>query len=126
MNENTVSVNANTIALVALGVVGALLVLAVLSGKPIPLISRGRGDFVALLIIGIAMCALGPLRTIQPQEWAQPMNVVAIVLGTLALLLGVAVLTGIRVPLISNHRTAFVVLVIVILAKVVLAGLHHA
>ena len=71
------------------------------------------------------MCATGSLRDIQPNEWTHPVTVVAAALGGLALLIGIAVLVGIRIPLIADDRVAFVVLAIIVLAKVVLARLHH-
>lgn len=108
-----------------LGIVAALLVFAVLTDRPLPLISSDRAATFVLLILGFTMCAVGSLRHIQPDEWTHPVTVVAAVLGGLALLLGIAVLVGIRVPLISNERTALVILAIIVLAKVVLARLHH-
>lgn len=108
-----------------LGIVAVLLVLAVLTGRRIPLLSSDRAVFIALLVVGMAMCALGPLRNIQPDAWLRPMNVVAMVLGGLALLLGLVVLTGIRVPWIASDRSALVLLAIVILSKVLLSGVHH-
>ena len=53
------------------------------------------------------------------------MTVVAVVLGSLALLLSIAVLSGVRVPLIPNDRAAFVTLAIIMAAKVVLTAVHR-
>ena len=108
-----------------LGIVAALLVFAVLTDRPLPLISSDRAATIVLLALGFTMCAVGSLRNIQPNEWTHPANVVAAVLGGLALLLGTAVLLGISVPLISSDRTALVILAIIVLTKVVLARLHH-
>jgi len=126
MKSNSVSLNANSAVLGALGLLGALLVFAVLTGRQVPLISGDRRAFFILLVIGFVMCALGPMRSIPPREWGRPMNVIAVVLGGLALLLGLVVLTGIRVPLIPDNQAAFVVLAVIILSKVVLATVHHA
>jgi len=125
VKSNPVSLDANSLVLGALGLLGALLVSAVLTGKPIPLIARDRGAFFVLLAIGVVMCALGPLRSIRPGQWARPMNVVAAVLGGLALLLGLAVLTGRRIPLIPGDRAAVIALAVLVLSKVVLAAVHH-
>ena len=108
-----------------LGIVAALHVFAVLTNRPLPLISGDRAATVVLLVLGFVMCATGSLRNIQPDEWIHPLTVVAALLGGLALLLGLAVLVGIGVPLVPNERAAFVILAIIVLTKVVLARLHH-
>jgi len=126
MKSNSVSLNANSVVLGALGLLGALLVFAVLTGRQVPLISGDRRAFFVLLVVGFVMCALGPLRNIQPAEWGHPMNVIAAVLGGLALLLGLAVLTGMRIPLIPSSREAVTALAVIIVSKVVLAVVHHA
>jgi hypothetical protein len=125
MKSNALSLNASNIVLGVLGIMGALLIFAVFTNRQIPLVSGHRAAFVALLIFGVVMCALGPLRSIQPTAWGQPMTVVAVVLGSLALLLSVAVLSGIRMPLIPNDRAAFVALAIIMVTKVVLTAVHH-
>ncbi len=116
----------NSIALGVLGAVAILMVSSVLAGKPLPLISSDRATFVVLLIVGMTMCALGPLRKIQPGRWTDPMNVVAIALGGLALLIALVLfsLRG-RLPFVSE-RTATLALAAIMLVKVVLATVHHA
>ena len=126
MKENTVLLNGNNLIVGALGVLAALLVFAVLTDKQVPLISGDRASFFVLLIIGFAMCTFGSLKGIQPDEWLHPLNLLASLLGSLALLLGLAVLTGFNVPLISDNRMALVILTVVIFSKVVLATLHRS
>ena len=125
MKSNSVSLDANSLVLGALGLLSALLVVAMLTGKQIPLISNHRIAFFVLLAIGFVMCALGPLRYIQPNQWTHPMNVVAALLGGLALLLGVAVLARWRIPLIPGKHAALLLLAGIIVSKVILATVHH-
>jgi hypothetical protein len=125
MKTNTLSLSGNTAVVGGLAVLAAGLAFAVLTGRQLPLISGDRAASVALLIIGFAMCTFGSLQGIQPHEWLHPMNILASLLGVLALLLGVVVLTGAQVPLISGERAAFVALAVIIIAKVALAAVHH-
>jgi hypothetical protein len=125
MKSNSVSLNANSIVLATLGLVGAVLVLAVLTNRQIPLVSGDRRAFFVLFAVGFVMCALGPLRNVQPKAWMQPMNVIAALLGGLALFLGIVVLTDWRLSLIPDNRAAFIALAVIVLSKVVLATLHH-
>ena len=126
MKSNSVSLNANSLVLGALGLLGALLVIAVLTDRPIPLISSHRGAFFVLLTVGFVMCSVGPLRNIQPNQWLQPMNVAAALLGSLALLLGMAVLAGWKIPLLPGNRESILLLAGIVLSKVILATVHHA
>jgi hypothetical protein len=119
MKANTTSFDTNSL------VVGGLGILAVLTGKSIPLLAGDRAAFFALLIIGFAMCAQGPLRNIQAEQWLQPMNILASLLGGLALLLALIVLFGLDLPLVSDDGVAFSLLAIIICSKVVLAAVHH-
>ena len=125
MKANAPSLSGNYVLLGGLGILASLLVWAVLSSREIPLISGDRAAFFTLLIIGFAMCSFGALSNIQPNEWLHPMNLIGITLGSLAVLLGVAVLTGIELPLVSGDRAAFITLAIIISSKVVLARMHH-
>jgi hypothetical protein len=78
-----------------LGIVAVLLVAAVLTNTSVPFISGDRAAFVALAVIGMSMCALGGIGKAQAGlGWAHPLTIVGIVLGSLALLLVAAVLTG--------------------------------
>ena len=95
--------------------------LAIHQPRVTDLIPTRRWTLVVLLLTA---CSLHH-RNVEPDEWTHPVTVVAAVLGGLALLIGITVLVGIRLPLIANERTAFVVLAVTMLAKVVLARLHH-
>lgn len=125
MKTNTLSLSGNNVVVGGLAVLAAGLVFAVFTGRQLPLIAGDRAAFFALLIIGFAMCTFGSLQGIQPHEWLHPMNVLASLLGVLALLLGAAVLAGTDLPLIPGDRTAFVTLAVIILAKMTLAAVHH-
>ena len=112
-----------------LGIVAAVLIVVVLTERHtnLPLISEYRGAFVVLLLIGIAMCSFGPLGSVftTPDGWRQPMNLIAIVLGVLALALVVPVFTGVQVPLIADERAAFIALAVIGAAKLALTIIHR-
>ncbi len=110
---------------ILLGNLGALLSAAILSDVKLPLISSQRAAFVALLIVGGVLSALGSVRNVPPRERLRHFYLVVYVLGSLALLLGAAVVSGVRVPLVSGERAALVSLAGIVLFKMVLARLHH-
>jgi hypothetical protein len=110
-----------------LGVAAILVITAVLTGRneDLPLISSNKSAFLALAVIGFAMCIFGSLSNIQPDEWLEPMNIIASMLGVLAILLVLAVMSGTKIPLMESNNSAFTVLTVIIIAKVILATFHH-
>ena len=123
MMERTSSVNWGLLALVA---VALLLVVAVVTGRRLPLITGDKAAFYTLLIVGVAMCAMGPLAEIAEKgAWLSLSGLIGIILGGLALVLAAAVLFGIQLPLIASERTAFLALAGIVVAKVLAAGVHR-
>jgi len=108
--------------LILLGLVSAGVVAAALTGTRLPLIGSDRSSLIALIILGMSMCALGMQTT--DYGWLNPFNVVGIILGALALGLTAAVIAGVRVPYISGDRAAVIALALIMAAKVILAVLR--
>lgn len=104
---------------IVLGVVVTLFVLAVLRGRNVPFSSTDRGAFFSLAVLGFIMCSLAfPLRSPAPSwNWLNPLVIVAMLLGGLALVLVIAVLFRIPLPLIASERQAFIVMAVIIAAK---------
>src|SRR5690554_6229939 len=105
MSRNLSNVNLpanNSFLVAALGIIAALLVAAVVTNRPIPLINSERGALIALVVIGMAMCALGGIGpAIAKYGWTSPIFIVGAVLGVLMLLIPGAVLAGVQLPLIT-------------------------
>lgn len=106
--------------LILLGLLSAGVVAAGLTGTRLPLIgSSDRSTLIALIVLGMSMCALGMQTT--TYGWLNPFNLVGTILGTVALGVAVAVLAGVRVPYVSGDRAAVIALALVMVVKVVLA-----
>jgi len=114
------SLNKTDVARSALGILAALLVLAALGGWRLPLISGARAAFVALLGMGCMLCALGALCNIPPGRWSHPLNLIAILLGNLGALLSAAILSDVKLPLISGERLRHFYLVVYLLGSLAL------
>jgi hypothetical protein len=108
-----------------LGVIAFLVILAVLTGKNVdlPLISEGRGAFFILFLVGFAMCTLGGVGHVSPGPGALLHNVIGGVLGVLLLLLGAAVLFNVKASFIPDERGSFVLLALLMTAKLVTTNL---
>ena len=111
-----------------LGIVALVMVVAVLTGRQLPLISTERGAVLALTVIGIVMCMLGGIGPTQSQYgWTHPFMLVGIVLGALALIVSGLTLIGanVSVPLISTDRSALIALSVIIVLKVLMVALQR-
>lgn len=104
------------IGTIALSALAAIVTLATLAGTQLPLIDGARAAVLALAVIGVVMCiAYG-------MQWNRnPINIIGMVLGVLALVLAGAVLFSIQLPLIADDRTALIVLGVIVAVKVLLA-----
>ena len=98
-----------------------LLVLAVLTGRKVPLISGDRAAFIALAVIGFGMCSIGMGKIATGLGWTHPITIVGIVLGTLIILFVIAMLAGWQVPFIADYRAAFITVAVIGLVKWALA-----
>lgn len=87
------TIQPGTIVATLLGLVGAAIVWATLTGTPIPLLGSERAALVALVVIGFAMCATsgwGANGTIP----TGPLSIVAAVAGVLTVFVLGAVIFG--------------------------------
>jgi hypothetical protein len=123
MNTTSTPFNGNYLIAAILGILAVVLVFFFLTGRPIPLISGERAAFIALAVLGLAMCATGGIGTaIGQYGWAHPITIIGSILGVLALVLVGATLLNIRLPLVPDDRAAFIALAVLGFAKVVVEG----
>ena len=104
----------------------ALFIFAFLTGKKVPLISGDKAAFVILFILGFSMSVLAGIR--DAGNFQQMISLVMIplmVLGALAVLLFIATLIGIKIPLISGYRRAFIAMATIIASKWVIVHLYN-
>lgn len=106
------------------GILSAGLVAAVAAGVNIPVLGNGRAAYFTLLVLGFAMCARA--MKLETYGWTNPFNIAGIVLGSLALLLTVAVLFRIPLPQITTDKAAIIALAAIMAIKVVVALVRGA
>jgi hypothetical protein len=83
-----------------------------------------RLTLAAVGLAGMAMCTAGIGRVAASNNWTHPLSIVAYALGALALLIVIAGLVGWKLPLITTEWQAVVAVLVIIVAKVALTGLH--
>lgn len=104
-----------------LALVAVAILVAVLTGINERL---GIGDsvaFWALFVVGLIICAIGPLGQGVTYGWWNPLHIAGYVLGALLLLLGASIPFGMAIPGVSSVRGAVVLLGGLMIVKGVLA-----
>ncbi len=126
MTTNTMTSPANGIITLVLGLLAAGLVFMVLTGRDVPIVGNGAGALLALDIIGIAMCTLSGIGSVQSTlGWTHPLTIIGSILGVAALLVVVLPLLGVRLPLVADTRSAVLALAVIMLIKVSLMGVER-
>lgn len=127
MNANTVTDLTDYAISIGLGILGALFVAAVLRGQRIgPLDFNYRGAFFVLAALGFVMCtlALSSRSGGASWSWTNPLTILAMTLGALAIVLVLLMVLRVQPPFISSERGAFIALAAIIAAKVVVGHLR--
>lgn len=104
----------------------ALFIFAFLTGKKVPLISGDKAAFIILFILGFSMSVLAGIRDGENFQQMIPLVMISLmVLGALAVLLFIVTLIGIKIPLISGYRRAFVAMAAIIASKWAIVHLYN-
>ena len=119
---NPLILNSLYIVAAIFGVLALILALAQLTDSPIPLISGIREAFFALTILGFVSCSFAMYASGELYGWLDPIHILAAVIGVLLTVLVGAVFFQIQLPFVSDDGTAFLILAVLILIKVVMVN----
>ena len=115
--SETSALNPSVLILAALA---AAVVFIALRGSSLPLLSNLKVNLAILLVLGMAICAQGGIgRVAAAGQWAHPLAILAYLLGAAILVLAAAVFFNIRLPLVTSQQQAFVIIVMLMGAKIV-------
>lgn len=126
MKANSLSTGgANTMVIIS-GILATLLIIAVLTGRKIPLLSTPRAAVLALVVLGLAMCSQGGIgRIAATGAWLHPLSIISYVLGAVIVLIGIAALFGKQIPPLNSYYQSFVAVAVIALVKLVLTTVHR-
>ena len=94
-----------------------------LTGAKLPYISGSRATLLMLAAAGFAMCSFGAIGDFIGKAPAHPLTIAGYLLGALALFIGIVHIANLKVPYLSDHKTAFALLAIIIVVKFIIARL---
>ena len=126
MKTNSLPTGETNLAVIALGILAAVLVFAVLTERKLPLLSSDRAAVLVLIVIGMAICSqVGIGRVAANQEWMHPLAILGYLLGGAIILIGIATLFGKLIPPMTSFHQAFLAVTLIAAAKVVLSTIHR-
>ncbi|HLO27799.1 MAG TPA: hypothetical protein VK249_01610 [Anaerolineales bacterium] len=126
MKTNTMSTSGTSLAVIALGILAALLVLAVLTGRKVPLLSTDRSALLALVVIGMFMCAQGGIGRLSASgAWLHPFSIIGYLLGAAIIVIGIAALFGKYIPPLTSYYQSFTTVAVIAAIKLVLTTIHR-
>jgi|GEM_PF-4364942 len=103
-----VASGSSNLTLVILGLLNAGIVAAVLTGTRLPLLKTDRAAFIAVFVLGMAMCSIG--MRVGKFSWTSWSMIFGAVVGTALLAFSLSVMFGVKQPHIANDRVAVLVL----------------
>jgi hypothetical protein len=126
MKTNTMSTNGINLAVLALAVLAALLVLAVFTGRKVPLLSSDRAALFALVTIGMLMCSQGGMGRVSASgSWLHPFAIIGYLLGAVIITIGVVAVFGRNIPPLTSYYESFVMVTAIAIVKLVLTTIHR-
>ncbi len=126
MKTNALSTSGVNPVVIFLGILAALLVYAVLTGRRVPILTTDRSALLGIIIIGMAICSrIGIGRVSALGAWAHPFSIIGYLLGAAIILIGLAALFGKQIPPLTSYHQSFQAVVVIALTKIVLTTIHR-
>ncbi len=126
MKANPLTTGGSNLVVIVLGILAALLVFAVLTGRKVPLLSTDRAALLALVVIGMFICMQGGIGRVSASgEWPHPFSILGYLLGAAIVLIGIAALFGKNIPPLTSFYQSFTAVTVIAAVKLVLTTFHR-
>jgi hypothetical protein len=121
MKGNTMNFTNGILVPLVLGILAAVIVFSAVTGKQLPLISTPRMALIALLVVGMTMCAMGGIGQVGASgRWASPLAIIGYLLGACILVVILSAFTGWKLPLIQGEAQTVLAVGVLMLVKYVI------
>ena len=112
--------------ILVLAALAAIVVFVTLKGVNLPLLSNLKVNLAILIVLGMSICTQGGIGRIAATGlWTHPLAIVGYILGASILILAVRVFFNISLPFLVSQQQAFLVIAVLLCAKVVNAFAHY-
>lgn len=112
--------------ILVLAALAAIVVFVTLKGVSLPLLSNLKVNLAILIVLGMSICTQGGIgRIAATGQWTHPLAIVGYILGASILILAVCVFFNISLPFLASQQQAFLVIAVLLGAKMVNAFAHY-
>jgi hypothetical protein len=126
MKTTSAATSGNNMTVIALGILVALLIFVVLTGKKVPFLNSDRAALLALVAIGMLMCTQGGIgRVAATGAWLHSFTILGYLLGAVIVLIGIAALFGRQIPPLTSDYQSFIAVAVLAGIKLVLTTIHR-
>ena len=126
MKTNTMSTGGTNVSVIALGILAALLILMVLTGRKVPFLASDRAALLVLVVIGMLICSQAGIgRVAASGAWWHPFSIIGYLLGAAIVVIGIAALFGRNIPPLTNYYQSFAAVTVIAIVKLVLTTIHR-
>jgi hypothetical protein len=109
-----------------LAVLAGAVLFITLKGIKFPLLSNPKVALGVLIILGMTICAQGGIgRVAAVGNWTHPQAILGYILGATILLVSASVFFNFKLPFVTSQQQAFVVIAMLLSAKVINAFSHY-
>ncbi len=109
-----------------LAALAAGVVFVTLKGLNLPLLSNLKVNLAILIVLGMSICTQGGIGRIAASGlWTHPLAIMGYLLGVSILVLAFCVFFNINLPFIASQQQAFLVIAVLLGAKVANAFAHY-
>lgn len=126
MESKTIKPYDSLPGLIILGTLALILILAGLTGLSLPFLKTDQALLIALFVTGFFMCGRGPSSSlIRNGKMLTPLWITGLMFGLLAMLVLLSAFTSINLPLVTNAKSAFRALAVIIGIKAAIATVYQ-
>lgn len=126
MKTNTVSARGTNVSVIVLGILAALLIFAVLTGRKVPFLASDRIALLALVVIGMFICSQVGIGQVAARcIWWHPLSIAGYLLGAAIIVIGIAALFGRNIPPLTSYYQSFAAVTVIAVIKLVLTSIHR-
>jgi hypothetical protein len=126
MKTSTISEGGTNLAVIALGILAALLAFAFFTGRKLPLLASDRAALLAFVVVGMLMCSQGGIGRVSASgAWLHPLSILGYVLGAAIIVIGITALFGRNIPPLTSYYQSFTVVAVIAVIKLVLTTIHR-
>jgi hypothetical protein len=109
-----------------LAVLAGAVLFITLKGIKFPLLSNPKVALGVLIVLGMTICAQGGIgRIAAVGNWTHPQAILGYILGATILLVSASVFFNFKLPFVTSQQQAFVVIAMLLGAKVINAFSHY-